>query len=207
MEVRTLVLGPVMTNCYLLTDSSAPGRALVIDPAYDGAAIASQLERSGLKPEGVLLTHCHFDHMEGLDELIARTGAPLLCPAKDAAGLTDPFYNGSLLLFRYPVTVSAHPARLLHEGDEILFGDEKLTVLETPGHTAGSVCYLARDLLFSGDTLFAGGYGRTDLPGGDDAALGASLARILALPDRKVFPGHGEATTIANEKRRFGRYF
>ena len=204
MQVKTLVLGAVQTNCYILTSDSAPGRALVIDPAASAKDIFAYLQKNALTLDAILLTHTHFDHMEALDELIALTGAPFYCPEKDAGGLTDFITNGSMLLFRYPVIVNIKPTRLLRSGDHIGFGKEKLTVLETPGHTVGSVCYDGGDILFSGDTLFCQGYGRTDLPGVRDDELFSSLKRIFALPDKTVYPGHGQTTTIANERRYFG---
>ena len=203
MHVKTLVLGPLSTNCYLLTSDSAPGHALIIDPAFHPESILKELEKEELVLDAILLTHCHFDHMWALDELAENTGALLLCPEKDKKGLTDPKQNASSLFFRTPLSIKTTPARLLKDSDQILLGNEKLTVLETPGHTAGSVCYKTEDLLFSGDTLFQNGSGRTDLPSGDGKAMERSLRCLLAFDDLTVYPGHGKATSIGKEKAFF----
>ena len=192
MQVETLMLGPVCTNCYILSSSSLPGKAIVIDPAHNAPQILSHLREKGLELSFILLTHTHFDHIEALDELVSATGAQLFCPKKDAPGLRDFITNGSMILFRYPVLVNTPPSRLLVEGDEITFGREKLTVIETPGHTVGSVCYDDGENLFTGDTLFCSGRGRTDLPGGSEAQLRASLQRLMPLlSTHTVCGGHG----------------
>lgn len=204
MRVYTLCVGPVETNCYILVTETPPYHALVIDPGYDAERIKEELDRRGAHLDAILLTHTHFDHVEALDELVLRTRAPLYCPEKDAGGLRDFITNGSMILFRCPVVVNTPPERLLREGDEIALGNEKLTVIETPGHTVGSVCYDTGNLLFTGDTLFRGGYGRTDLPGGRDDELRRSLLKLFEMSDRTVYPGHGNPTTIQKERLFFG---
>ncbi len=200
MQVFTLPLGALQTNCYILASEK---KALVIDPADAHFQILAFLQKEGLTLEGILLTHCHFDHMGGVDALAEASGAPLFCPEKDAVGLTDENRNASRC-FGEGLSIKTAPARLLKEGDRIELGNEELTVLETPGHTAGSVCYLADDLLISGDTLFFRGYGRTDLPSGSDVMLVRSLRRLFCLEDRTVYPGHGPSTTILKEKNFYG---
>ena len=202
MTVYTYPIGPLLTNCYVVTCPSAKGDALVIDPAFGKEKILAFLESKGLRLAGVVLTHCHFDHMSAVDGL-CEGGVPLYCPKNDAPALKDPKRNASFYFGR-PLEVKTVPARLLFEGDEITIGEERLRVLETPGHTAGSICLLGEDLLFSGDTLFCRGYGRTALPTGSEASLAASLRRILSLEERTVYPGHGEVTTIFEEKAYFG---
>ena len=200
MQVFTLPLGALQTNCYILVSEK---KALVIDPADSHLQILALLQKEGLHLEGILLTHCHFDHMGGVDALAEASGAPLYCPEKDAVGLTDEDRNASRY-FGEGLSLKTLPTRLLKEGDEITHGSERLTVLETPGHTSGSVCYLAENLLISGDTLFFRGYGRTDLPSGSDAKLYSSLKRLFCLEDRTVYPGHGPATTLLKEKSFYG---
>ena len=200
MKVFTLPLGALQTNCHVL---ASDGKAIVVDPADQCSKILAFLKKEELSLEGVVLTHCHFDHMGGVDELIEKSGAPLFCPEKDFPGLTDKKRNASYY-FGQGLTVKAEPARLLKEGNVLCVGSETITVMETPGHTAGSICCVGTDFLISGDTLFCRGYGRTDLPSGDERALTASLRRILTMDDRTVYPGHGPATTIFGEKRFYG---
>lgn len=202
MKVKTLVLGLLQTNCFLLTSESLPGQCLLIDPASDGQRILETLKKEGLTLEGILLTHSHFDHMSALDVLSSATGAPFFCPQKDEKGLTDGRLNGSLVFMSSALTVKTAPQKLLFEGDELFLGDEKLTVLETPGHTAGSVCYKTEGAIFTGDTLFCHGVGRTDLPGGSSELLLSSVQRLLSLENLVAYPGHGQ-TTLINEERRF----
>ena len=200
MQVVTLPLGALQTNCYILASEK---KALVIDPADAHFQILALLQKEGLTLEGILLTHCHFDHMGGVDALAEASGAPLFCPEKDAVGLTDENRNASRC-FGEGLSIKTAPARLLKEGDRISLGTEELTVLDTPGHTSGSVCYLAEDLLISGDTLFFRGCGRTDLPSGSDGMLLRSLRRLFCLEDRAVYPGHGPSTTLLKEKNFYG---
>lgn len=143
-------------------------------------------------------THGHWDHIGDNAAVAEHTGADIAVHPLDRERLTAP----SPMSAPFEIVPSV-PAVDLAEGGEIRFGSLRLSVLHTPGHTEGSVCLLARDegLLFSGDTLFAGGWGRVDLPGGDPDAMAASLARLADLePGTGVFPGHGEATTIARER-------
>ena len=200
MDIQRLTLGPLAANCWILTDKTAPGHALLIDPGGEADKILETLKERELKLDAILLTHGHFDHIAAVDEVAAATGAPLYCPQKDKRALSDPQSNLSSLFTRSPLYIETVPARLLKEWDVIPFGGERLTVLETPGHTPGSVCYMADGALFTGDTLFAQGCGRTDLPGGDKEALEDSLSRLLKLGDVAVYPGHGESTCILDER-------
>ena len=192
-KLFTFPLGQLQANCYLLISN---GKGLVIDPGGPPQAVLRTLAEQGAVLETVLLTHTHFDHMLGLPALLGE-GVRLLAPADDARGLTDSSYNltslwgmGSLP----PLTAD----RLLREGDTVTCGDLTLTTLHTAGHTAGSSCYLCERWLFSGDTLFDGGYGRVDLPGGDPVAMRRSLCRLeTAIPrPLTVYPGHGNPFTL-----------
>ena len=200
MDIQKLTLGLLAANCYLLTSGTAPGHALLIDPGGEPEKILAALKERDLTLDAILLTHGHFDHIAAVDPLASALGAPLLCPQKDKRALCDPHINLSAHFTREPLYIETVPARLLKEWDQIPLGGERLTVLETPGHTPGSVCFMTEGALFTGDTLFAGGSGRTDLPGGDPAALRASLARLLSLCDLSVHPGHGESTSISIER-------
>ena len=189
LSLHTLPLGAYQTNCYIL-HQEASSSCVVIDPGYTPEVILDFLSGKGLTLEAILLTHGHFDHVGGVRDLAAETGCrvwlnpdDLSMPPKLTAG---PLY--------YTDTYS--------EGDTISPAGISFQVLSTPGHTPGSVCLIAEDFLFSGDTLFAGSCGRTDLPGGSTRAIRESLRRLAALPqDYSVHPGHGESTTLAWEKQ------
>ena len=193
MEIQALQVGSIPTNCYLVFD---PGRtdALVIDPGDDPERIFAAL--NGRTPAAVLLTHGHFDHTGALS---AFAGVPIYIHEADAPMLSDPHLsvgdgNGDLR----PRPVATH---LLADGEQMHLAGLDLAVLHTPGHTPGGVTYQIGDALFTGDTLFAHGYGRTDLPGGDFSALRRSLRRLLHLAgDFRVFPGHSESTTLNHER-------
>lgn len=187
MKIETMILGPIETNCYLVWDENTM-HAAVIDPAAAGARIAEKLQSLGLRLSCIFLTHAHFDHVGGVKTLHTLTGAPIYISEADAA---DPAGMSHGLL-QYTDTYQ--------EGDEITVGSLRFRVLETPGHTPGSVCLLCGDTLFSGDTLFCGGCGRTDFPGGSVQQMFASLKKLSQLPAHlAVLPGHGESTVLADE--------
>lgn len=198
MNVTYFSVGSLGTNCYIVSDDS--GHAAIIDPGGDAQRILSAVKEKNLTVDFILLTHAHFDHIMAVEEIGAATGAQILVGAGDAPMLYDAQLNLSAMVYpTQAVEVTAH--RLLFDGEVIHIGDATLTVMETPGHTRGGVCYFGDGVLFSGDTLFAGSIGRTDLPGGDMTVLRRSLARLAALGgDYTVYPGHGEETTLSFEK-------
>lgn len=198
MTYRCFPLGVLKANCYVLWED--PASALVIDPGAQPDFLLSQLKNLGVTVNAVLLTHVHFDHMMAAEAVLGAFHAPLLVPEADAPALTDP--EKSLLShMSRRHTFSRTADRLLRDGDTVTAGPLTLTVLHTPGHTPGSSCFLTESTLFSGDTLFEGTVGRTDFPGGNTLTLLQSLSRLLTLPDNtEVLPGHGEATTIGQEK-------
>jgi hydroxyacylglutathione hydrolase len=198
MERLHRVVGPVATNVHVLADARSR-EAIAIDTATPSLAwIADELAARDWTLKLIVSTHGHWDHIGDNAAVAAHTGADIAVHSLDRERLTDP----KPLWAPFEVVPSI-PAVELAEGGEVRFGEIRLTVLHTPGHTEGSVCLLDRDagLLFSGDTLFAGGWGRVDLPGGDPAEMAASLARLTELEDAiEVFPGHGAATTIGRER-------
>lgn len=198
MLISQLTVGLLGTNSYLVRDREAK-QAVLIDPGAESARLLAELGQDRLMM--ILLTHAHFDHILAADDVRKKTGAPLFVHTDDAELLGDGEKNGSMSVLCRDLTVS--PAdRLLKSGEEIPFGNSAFRVLHTPGHTRGSVCYLFGNTLFTGDTLFAGAAGRTDLYGGSGEMLLRSLKKLRDLPgDFDVLPGHGEATSLGEERR------
>lgn len=192
------VVGPLATNLHVLADPRSR-EAIAIDTATPCLAwIADELAARDWTLKLIVSTHGHWDHIGDNAAVAGHTGADVAVHPLDRERLTHP--RPIQAPFEIPPSV---PAVELAEGGEVRFGSIRLRVLHTPGHTEGSVCLYEPDggLLFSGDTLFAGGWGRVDLPGGDPAAMVASLGRLLELEDRvAVFPGHGSETTIGRER-------
>ena len=189
MNIQTLTLGPLATNCYLVrADESS--RAVIIDPAANSKRLLAALEEQGLTLEAILLTHGHFDHVGGVKEIAAETDCDVYLCADELT---------------LPPQITAGPlyyTKTYGEGDTLHLAGLTICVIRTPGHTPGSVCLLIDNAMFSGDTLFAGSCGRTDLPGGSGAAMRASLRRLAGLSaDYRVYPGHDMDTTLAEEKR------
>ena len=198
MERLSRVVGPIATNVHVLADPRSR-EAIAIDTAIPSLAwIGDELAARDWSLKFIVSTHGHWDHIGDNAAVAAHTGADIAVHPLDRERLTNP--QPAFAPFDIPPSV---PAVELAEGGLIRFGKLRLRVMHTPGHTEGSVCLLAEDdaLLFSGDTLFAGGWGRVDLPGGDQAQMVASLARLSGLEDHVgVFPGHGAVTTIGRER-------
>lgn len=234
MDITTLPVGSYATNCYILTEA---GKCLVIDPGFEVQAILGELSRlagqkagsgkgsepksggpdnaAGLPVQAILITHAHPDHTGAAGALQEVTNAPVYVGERDAFMLTDPGWSGG-----FPTKGKKPIAdlRYLHEGDEVRLGDTVLHVWETPGHSPGSVSFVAGapgpggsgradagqsagTVVFSGDVLFLEGVGRTDFPGCDAGHLARSLDRFLDLQDdTRVFPGHGDPTTVGHER-------
>ena len=192
MLIKTFTVGQIETNCYIVTDENTL-QCAVIDPGDESNVILNYLEEHKLKAKYIFLTHGHFDHTMAAAAVQAETGAALCMSRKDV-GKGD---------YRYD---PGDGAVMYGEGDSFHVGGLTFQVLETPGHTPGGVCLICQDALFTGDTLFAGSCGRTDLPGGDMDALLRSLKRLYELPgDYEVYPGHMGTSTLDKE-RRFNYY-
>jgi glyoxylase-like metal-dependent hydrolase (beta-lactamase superfamily II) len=196
-----LVVGPLETNCYILGDEKSK-EGVVIDPGGDFAEIDGQLKELDLKVKYIILTHGHFDHTSALGQLKKATDAEVLIHPEDAPMLSSGGGAQAFLLEtgNHPVTTDG----TIQEGDLIQFGQYRLEVLHTPGHTAGGISLLTDKMLFVGDSLFCGSIGRTDLPGGSYQQLIDSIkSKLLSKEDDyAVYPGHGPATNIGEERRR-----
>lgn len=203
ITVYQLPLGPLSTNCYIL-GCQATRRAAVIDPSWDGAAIKQKLDEEGLELSHILLTHTHFDHVGGLAELKALTGAPVW-GHQDAIPMLE---RAETMANLWGIYVEPPPPidELLTEGQRLHVGEIELEVMETPGHAPGHVSFYvpSHHLLFDGDVLFQEGIGRTDFPGGSYQLLMQTIwEKFMTLPDEtRVLSGHGAVTTIGDERLR-----
>ena len=198
MHLCTVPAAGFAANCYLIwTDASQD--AFLVDPTSSVDAVRDALRKRGLTLTRILLTHGHFDHILTLDALRDAFGVPAAIHRADAEALGDPMRNVSSLLVGE--RIRCRPAEQVWNGGETLtIGGETLSVLSTPGHTPGSVCFYGDGVLVSGDTLFDQSVGRTDLPGGNWSVLSASLSGLCRLPgSTRVYPGHGPDTTIEKQ--------
>ncbi|MDL2335760.1 MAG: MBL fold metallo-hydrolase [Chloroflexota bacterium] len=198
MKLLTRVVGPIATNLYVLGDEPS-GEAIAIDTATPCVEwLSATLAERGWRLKLIVSTHRHWDHIGDNAAASAATGAQIAVHTADRHGLEHP--SGHMAPFPIPPSV---PAIDLAEGSQIRFGEITLDVLHTPGHTEGSVCLLAatEGLLLTGDTLFAGSWGRTDLAGGSEDQMVDSLSRLSGLNDDvAVLPGHGRQTTLVDER-------
>lgn len=199
ISIGRMVLGTVQTNCYFVYDKDTM-EAVVIDPPKKG--IYETLNENGISVKAILLTHGHFDHIMGVHELTKMSGAKVYALKEEDELLKDSRLNSSEMI-RRPYTVDADI--LVSDGDVLNLIGIDFKVIATPGHTAGSCCYYidSQKWLISGDTLFAGSIGRTDLPTGNEAAIMKSVRMLVDTLDGdvKVYPGHGESSTIEVERK------
>ncbi len=179
MEIKQLIVGELDTNCYLLVSG---GELAVIDPGGDSDKILQEIQKSRAKTKYIINTHCHPDHVSGNTRIKKETGAEILIHEKEKD------------------FIDFQADSFLKEGEEIKIGDTVLKVLNTPGHTGGSICLLGNNFIFTGDTLFEQGYGRTDLPGGSQKEMEDSLRKLSKIlkPGIMIYPGHGEAFKKGN---------
>jgi hydroxyacylglutathione hydrolase len=193
MHVQTFTVGVLATNCYIV-NSQETGNAVIIDPGFVATAEATQIlryvEEEKLTIKFVLNTHGHWDHIGGNEVIRKKYGVPVCIHELDAHEIAS--LNGK----------TSTETVMLKDADLVEFKDANLRVIHTPGHTPGSICLLGEKLVFTGDTLFAGGIGRTDFLGGSSRDMKLSLEKLLRLPESLiVYPGHGPETTIAEEKQ------
>lgn len=193
MQIHTLFSGYIGSNCYVLISEDADGarHAAVIDPSDDAERISEFIYSRGASLDFILLTHGHFDHVTEIDRLRNISGAPAYIHKDDAEMLTDGNKNASAFFFGKGNSWK-EADRLLDGGDILALGNEKMKVISTPGHSRGSICLLCDGFMITGDTLFADGYGRYDLYGGDASALRQSLDSLRAFDQSlTIYPGHG----------------
>ncbi len=198
MLIERMVVGSLEVNCFIIADEHTR-EAMVVDPGDEPERILDYVNEKGLTIKKIIYTHSHFDHVGALPELKDATGAELLMHSDEL-----PVYEASrdmAALWGFQLDTLPKPTAFLAEGDTVTVGSLTFTVLHTPGHSPGGICLYGEDVLITGDTLFAGSVGRTDLQGGDLEKLKESFRRILALPEGiRVLPGHGPETTIGQEK-------
>lgn len=190
MNLITFKSGPIATNVYIIYNENR--EAVIVDPAFDGEKIAQRIEGEGLTLKAILITHYHFDHIDGVARLAKLTGAKVysFMPGRDTS---------------YAFTSDKNEFRAdeyLTDGQSLELIGAEFSVISTPGHTTDSVCYILDDMMFSGDTLFFEECGRCDLPGGNFHSMQGSLKKLAALDgDYKVYPGHQKFTTLEHERR------
>lgn len=204
MQITRLILGLFETNCYIVAAEGA-AECLLIDPADHAERIQKEMHAMGLTPAAILLTHGHYDHMLAAPELKKmQSGLPLYCHPLDVAeerSEYDPDLRRS-----FPTVRACTERCALADGERLMLAGLDIEVIATPGHTPGSVVFRIEDALFTGDTLFWRDIGRTDFPGGSYPQMLASLRRLDALPyDADVYPGHGMATRL-DEERKYNSY-
>ncbi|WP_290771080.1 MBL fold metallo-hydrolase [Anaerofustis sp.] len=204
MDIKAFQLGPVGTNCYILTKN---GHSIIIDPGHNDERLLDYIKKENLNIEKILLTHGHFDHIAGVDMIRNEIGAKVYIHEQDNEMLLNPNKNGSALMMGMNITIK--------DADEFVYDDEKIDfegstieVIYTPGHSKGGVCYKIDDagVIFCGDTLFYRSIGRTDLYGGSIEELESSIRNKIYTLNKNytLLSGHGEATTIEDEKKSNG---
>lgn len=201
MQVSSFTVGPVAENAYVVRPHE-DGKLLLVDPGDEAPILLKAIEDSGGEVEAILLTHTHFDHIGAVAEMAEATGAPVWCPELEAPILADP--NTYMSFPGLPPLRAWEAEHTVAGGETLELGGTKVDVIFTPGHSIGHVTYSLPDhgAMFSGDVLFKGSVGRTDLPGGDPKVLLDSIAKLVDShdPETIVYPGHMEETTLGAEK-------
>ncbi len=202
MIFRHLVVGPLACNCYIVGDETTK-QGMVIDPGAEGRTILRAVSELGLSIKLIVVTHAHFDHVGAVPAVKEATGAQLAIHEADASMRLGPFARMMASISGGSFSRSSKPERLLRDGDVIEIGGLRFTVLHTPGHSLGGISLYGNGVVFTGDTLFNYGVGRSDFPGCSHRQLIDSIkSKLMSLPDDTiVYPGHGPPTTIGEEKR------
>lgn len=194
-----MTVGPVQTNCYIVNKEGSSS-CIVIDPGEEAEKIAAYIGKKGLKNEGILLTHGHFDHITGISGLLSLVGGKVYAYETERELMMDPRQNGSVMM---GYELAMEPEHLLRDGQVLNIAGMDFKVIHTPGHTKGSCCFYSEEdkILFSGDTIFMESVGRTDFPTGNARELMDSVRnKVLSLPpDVMIYPGHGPETGVAYE--------
>ena len=198
MKFERFIVGMGEANGYIIYDENTL-EALIIDPGDEAAVFAGYIQKHGLKPKEIVLTHYHYDHIGAVEALKEKYNCPVSIHKKDVEGLKDPKINHSFRGYRKPVSIT--PDRILSDGDVIQAGSVALIVVHTPGHTPGSICLVVKDenIAFTGDTIFDDDLGRTDLEGGSPDSMKRSITnKISKWEDQvRIYPGHADSATMA----------
>lgn len=201
MSIKKFEIGPLSTNCYIYTDDET-GESVIVDPAFCSEKLLAEVEKTKVKY--ILLTHAHADHIMAVHTIKEMTGAKIVAHINETERLKDAVANLHSAIGCY--LESYVPEKIdiaVNDGDVLEFGNKQITVIYTPGHTDGSVCYLSDDTIFCGDTVFQGSYGRTDFPTGNLSQLIDSYYKLTCLDgDYIMLPGHQGSTTL-NDERNF----
>lgn len=202
--IHKITIGPLQTNCYIIYDEKTL-QGMIVDPAYEDLKIINYIEQNNIKVEKIYLTHCHFDHISGVNWLKEKLNIPVIAFHVEEEGIKNKDINLSEYATGKEISVVCD--KLVFENDEIEVGSIVFKVIHTPGHTSGSSCLYDGENLISGDTIFENTYGRTDLPTANQHQMLKSVDKLLQLPSNtKVYPGHGENTTMENFKNIIGCY-
>lgn len=199
MVIKELVVGPLECNCYLIVDEHTK-ETLVIDPGDEPDRIIDLVHENSLQVKYIVCTHAHFDHVGAISDIKQETGAPIIIHQDEREIYRS--IREQAVLWGFEIDDLPEPDMFVSEGNELEIGGLRFKILHTPGHTPGGICLFGEGVLVTGDTLFAGSVGRTDLFGGKLDSLKDSFKRLMSLPDQiKILPGHGPETTIGREKK------
>lgn len=203
MIIKKFVVGPLENNCFVIVDENSK-ECFVVDPGDEPDRILDFIHESNLRVKYIICTHAHFDHVGAVSEIKNGTKAKIVIHKDDLA-----IYRSSkdhAALWGFDIDPLPDPDLFVSEGDVLKIGDLEFQIIHTPGHSPGGICIYGQGILLTGDTLFAGSVGRTDLPGGDVRELKGSFKRLLSFSNEiRVFPGHGPETTVEREKT--GNFF